>query len=118
LEKVDKNDLKAVEGMRSKDQTYLSSGEPMQPIIDSIEDELHLFYDDYCSREKHLDFLLSFQIRKLMNCLEILYETTKIEDKKNQQSLGISALFRKAVKGRFKKRPFSFNENLNLFQQR
>ena len=50
-----------------------------------------------------------------MNCLEILYETIKNEEKKNQQSMGISALYRKAVKGRFKKRPFSFNENLNLF---
>lgn len=29
MDKIDKNDLKAVEGMRSKDQTYLSSGEPM-----------------------------------------------------------------------------------------
>jgi hypothetical protein len=53
-----------------------------------------------------------------MNCFEILSELEKLDDEKRGDNMGISALFKKAVKGRFKKRPFSYNETLNLFQQR
>ena len=51
MDKIDKNDLKAVEGLRAKDQAYLKTGEPLQPILESIEDELHLYYEQYCNRD-------------------------------------------------------------------
>lgn len=51
-----------------------------------------------------------------MQCLDILMETQNEKD--NAVSGGITALYKKAIKGRFNKRPFSYNENLNLFEQR
>ena len=119
ISKMDEGDLRKMEEMRPKGG-YLVSGEPILQILNSIEDETQIYYEEYCNKKKYQDFLISFQIRKLLNCFEILNETSKIDEKKGQnlQSFGIANLYKKAVKGRFKKRPFCFNENQNLFEQR
>ena len=39
---------------------FLESGEPIQPILEAIEDELHRYFGDYCEKNKLLDLLLSF----------------------------------------------------------
>lgn len=46
-----------VEALRSSKQC-LSSGELVQPILEQIQDELHVHYSDYC--DESLDFLLTF----------------------------------------------------------
>ena len=63
--KIDQSDLRAVNnlkpmqaGINPADLTSASS-EPVQPTLDSIEDELHLHYKDYCKLHQ-LDWLLSF----------------------------------------------------------
>ena len=47
-----------------------------------------------------------------------MQESTNVVEGHSAGKMGLTALFKKAVKGRFKKRPFSYNENLNLFEQR
>jgi len=48
---------------------HLQNGELVQPILDQMQDELHIHFSDYCSQE--LDFLLLFQLKKLIVCIEI-----------------------------------------------
>ena len=57
-----------VEQQRIK-KTHLSNGELVQPILDQMQDELHIYFTDYCNQE--LDFLLLFQLKKLVVCIEI-----------------------------------------------
>lgn len=39
----------------------------------SIEDEINVHHSEYCDHAIHADFILSFQLRKLLSCVELLY---------------------------------------------
>ena len=85
--------------------------EPVQPILESIQDELHIgCNEEYCKIEQR-DWLLSFQIRKLTQCLDVLTEITN-KDANDK----LKGLYRQAIKGRFKKRPFAYNNLLNILE--
>ena len=45
IDKITPNDLRAVENLRISSKIYTKTGEPLQLIIDSIEDELHAYYE-------------------------------------------------------------------------
>lgn len=47
-----------VESLRQH-KDFLSTGEPIRPILDQIESELLVYYSDYCKPEM-LDFLITF----------------------------------------------------------
>ena len=64
---MDINDLRAVNAMRA----HQSNQDPMHPILEKIQDDLHIFYDDFC-KQNQLDWLLSFQVRKLIDFLDKL----------------------------------------------
>ena len=86
--------------------------EPVQPILESIQDELHsVFNEEFCKVELQRDWLLSFQIRKLTQCLDVLTEITN-KDANDK----LKGLYRQAIKGRFKKRPFAYNNLLNILE--
>lgn len=57
-----------MEALRSRKQC-LSSGEPVQPILEQMQDQLHVYYHEYCTEA--LDFLLAFQLKKLLVCIKI-----------------------------------------------
>ena len=88
-------ELAKVEGLRSNQEAYLSSGEPVQPILDAIEDELHLYYGEFCNECQQVDLLLSFQIRKLMSCLELISRWSQQHNQDDGQQL-----FDKTQKGK------------------
>lgn len=48
MDLIDKNDL-IVESLRPKNESYSKTGEPLSHILYSIEDELHLYYEEYCN---------------------------------------------------------------------
>jgi len=79
-------------------------------------DELHVFNDDFCGPTQR-DWLLSFQLRKLIQCLDILYELNP-NNKGTGSSDSLNGLYRQAIKGRFKARPFAFNNILNILEAR
>ena len=62
-----------VEALRVKN-TSLSTGQLFKPVTEQIQDELHLHYQEYC-HSNEVDFLISYQLRKLLNCVEIFYMT-------------------------------------------
>jgi len=86
---------------------FLASGEPIQPILDAIEEELHLHFNEYCHQDHLTDFLLSFQLKKLLNCCELLHETCIKSG---------ASLFKEAKKGKEMARPFMFDRVCNMFQ--
>ena len=94
-----------VEALRAQKQC-LSSGEPIQPILEQIQNELHLHYHDYCNQS--LDFLLTYQLKKLQVCAKIL-EMTLLE-----QGHGV---YERSV-GTLGQRPFWFDPARNMFSQR
>ena len=95
-----------VEALRSTKQC-LSSGELVQPILEQIQEELHVHYADYCV--EGLDFLLAFQLKKLQVCMKI-FEMTLLG-----QGQGV---FERAVGGKIGSRPFWFDPSRNMFSQR
>ena len=116
LSRVDQGDLLAVSSLRQLQSNTQPADllnpnqEPIQPILESIQDELHVFNDEFCSINQR-DWLLSFQIRKLTQCLDIL---TELSGEKGSDKL--NGIYRQAVKGRFKKRPLSYNYILNILE--
>ena len=113
LSKIDMSDLNAVNAMRSQQSLTQPAdllspfSEPVQPILDQILEELHIFYTDFCSMEQ-LDWLLSLQIRKLIGCLDIMHEV-----KVSPEGETLNGLLRHPVTSRWKKLPFAYNQVQN-----
>jgi hypothetical protein len=59
------------EGDRSKE---------LKKLLMSIEDEINVHHSEYCDHAIHADFILSFQLRKLMSCVELLYRHQKTRE--------------------------------------
>ncbi|TNV84672.1 hypothetical protein FGO68_gene6114 [Halteria grandinella] len=128
MKHIQHKDLQHVNDLRSQQANLqpcdLYTQEPIQPLLDCILDELHLFHDDYCSPPQR-DLLLSFQLRKLIGCLDILEEINRLSQFEASHSSGLpgkmhslNGLYRTAIKGKFKKRPFGFNGIRNMLEQR
>lgn len=113
--KMDLSDLRSVNALSS------ASACPDAPTLELLLDELHSFYPDFCD-PRHRDLLLSFQLRKLLNCLDTILDTSSTSANPNDggaaSALMASGLFKVGVKGRFKKRPFAFNKVQNLLEQK
>lgn len=67
-----------------------------------------MHWSDYCS-EGEKNSLISYQIKKLTVCVEILVDT---------ESEKATTLYEKGKKGVFRSRPFSYNPEKNMYEQR
>ena len=72
-----------------------------------MEEMLNIYSEDFCQPHQR-DFLLSFQIRKLIGMLEYIYAAESGEGDKH--------LLTADVKGRLKKRPIRFNAVQNKLE--
>ena len=77
-------------------------------ILREIELELMKYWPEYCT-EKEILYLLSYQIKKLTTCIEIFVDT------ENEKP---TTLYKKGKKGIFHSRPFAYNANENIYEQR
>ena len=52
----------------------------LECLLSSIEDELNIHHGEYCEHATQADLILSFQLRKLLSCVELLHlkQTSKI----------------------------------------
>ena len=109
---ISSDDFDRVEDLRKKVEgpvcaQFLKSGEPVRPILDNIEEELHVYFGEYCLQTKVIDFLLSYQIQKLLICFELLDQTCS---RKN------GSLFQDPQAGKAMSRPFKFDQITNMFK--
>ena len=65
-------------------------------------------WKDYCD-DNSRGHLLSYQIKKLTVCIEILAETETNKP---------TTLYRQGKKGLFRSRPFAYNPTTNMYEQR
>lgn len=77
-------------------------------ILREIEQELVRYWPEYCSEEEKL-YLFSYQIKKLTICVEIFVETENEEP---------TTLYKKGKKGITHSRPFAYNQQENIYEQR
>jgi len=77
-------------------------------VLREIEQELMRYWPEYCSEEEKL-YLVSYQIKKLTTCVEIFVKT------ENEDS---TTLYKKGKKGITRSRPFAYNQQENIYEQR
>ena len=71
--------------------------------------EVNYCFPEFCPYELN-DFLLSFQIQKLLICTEIYYQTCyDVQREKKTDLNNQNDVYSKAVGGRFVERPFMFD---------
>ena len=74
----------------------------LKAMLSSIEDELNVHHYEYCEHATYADLVLSFQIRKLLACVELLhhFEHVKQTDFADPE----------AIEQETSKRSFAFNK--------
>eukprot|EP00656_Telonema_subtile_P022967 TRINITY_DN2425_c0_g1_i5.p1 TRINITY_DN2425_c0_g1~~TRINITY_DN2425_c0_g1_i5.p1 ORF type:complete len:554 (-),score=185.66 TRINITY_DN2425_c0_g1_i5:45-1706(-) len=92
----------------------LHKADPTNNDLQAMEEEVNVFYDELlqgCTAQQGYN-LLSLQVRKLQMCLDIYVSTEASHSTK-----GGKICFR-SQRGRARKRPFQFNAQTGLFDQR
>jgi len=111
ISKMDHLDLKNVNNLgamqANRQPADVPGQEPTCGHLEQLEEVLNLESQEFCQSHQR-DFLLSFQIRKLIGMLESIYASESGEGDKHMLAID--------VKGRLKKRPIRFNSVQNKLE--
>jgi hypothetical protein len=111
MSKMDLLDLKNVNNLgamqANRQPADMPGQEPTCEHLEQMEEELNIYSEDFCQPHQR-DFLLSFQIRKLISMLESIFAAESGEGEKHMVTTD--------VKGRLKKRPIRFNSVQNKLE--
>ncbi len=112
--KIDPCDLKNVNNLghmqANRQPADVIGQEPTSQFLEQMEEELNVYADEFCLATQR-DFLLSFQVRKLLGMLDYIYRDESGDGEK------LGGLNHTDVKGRLRQRPCRFNSVQNKLEQ-